>query len=68
MLSSSLAKGKGLILLVDTGSLSSMYTKIKNNLSGDLLIINNVSTAIALDVGFKDVRHGSFEQIAESTK
>lgn len=34
------AKGKGLILLVDTGSLSSMYSKIKNNLSGDLLIIN----------------------------
>ena len=61
------AKGKGLILLVDTGSLSSMYTKIKNNLSGDLLIINNVSTAIALDVGLKMLGHGSFEQIAEST-
>ena len=62
------AKGKGLILLVDTGSLSSMYSKIKNNLSGDLLIINNVSTAIALDVGLKMLGHGSFEQIVESTK
>lgn len=62
------AKGKGLILLVDTGSLRSMYSKIKNNLSGDLLIINNVSTAIALDVGLKMLGHGSFEQIVESTK
>ncbi len=59
------AKGKGLILLVDTGSLRSMYSKIKNNLSGDLLIINNVSTAIALDVGLKMLGHGSFEQIVE---
>ena len=62
------AKGKGLILLVDTGSLRSMYSKIKNNLSGDLLIINKVSTAIALDVGLKMLGHGSFEQIVESTK
>lgn len=45
-----------------------MYSKIKNNLSGDLLIINNVSTAIALDVGLKMLGHGSFEQIVESTK
>ena len=42
---------KGMILLVDTGSLGQLYSSIKNDLAGDLLIINNVTTAIALDVG-----------------
>ena len=60
--------GRGLILLVDTGSLSRMYTLIKNSLSGDLMIINNVSTAIALDIGIKMLGHSSFTEITQSTK
>lgn len=60
--------GRGVILLVDTGSLSRMYTLIKNSLSGDLMIINNVSTAIALDIGIKILGHSSFTEITQSTK
>lgn len=42
----------GLILLVDMGSLEKMYREIKDNVKGDLLILNNVSTQLALQVGF----------------
>ena len=41
---------------------------IKNSLSGDLMIINNVSTAIALDIGIKMLGHSSFTEITQSTK
>ena len=34
------------------GSLEKMYEEIKDNVSGDLLIVNNVSTALALHFGF----------------
>lgn len=57
---------EGVVLLVDTGSLNQMYSSIKNHLSGDLMIINNVTTAIALDVGLKIAAKCSFKEIAES--
>lgn len=59
---------KGVILLVDMGSLNQMYSSIKNHLSGDLLIMNNVTTAIALDVGMKMLQNISFKFIAEQAK
>jgi len=59
---------KGVILLVDMGSLNQMYSSIKNHLSGDLLIMNNVTTAIALDVGMKMLQNISFKYIAEQAK
>jgi len=43
---------EGLILLVDMGSLEKMYEEIKDNVIGDLLIVNNVSTSLALNIGF----------------
>lgn len=43
---------EGLILLVDMGSLEKMYEEIKDNVTGDLLIVNNVSTSLALNIGF----------------
>lgn len=52
-----------MILLVDTGSLGQLYSSIKNDLAGDLLIINNVTTAIALDVGIKMLGRCSFLDI-----
>ena len=42
----------GLVLLVDMGSLERMYDKISRNVDGDLVIVNNVSTAFALELGF----------------
>ncbi|MBV4438539.1 sigma 54-interacting transcriptional regulator [Clostridium tyrobutyricum] len=56
---------KGLILLVDMGSLNQMYSSIKNHLSGDLLIMNNVTTAIAMDIGIKILQNMPFKDIAE---
>ena len=56
---------QGLILLVDMGSLSQMYSSIKNNIKGDLLIINNVSTSIAVDIGLKIKDRSKFRDIAE---
>ncbi|MCO7124684.1 sigma 54-interacting transcriptional regulator [Sporolactobacillus shoreicorticis] len=43
----------GLLLLVDMGSLEEMYEKIIQNVNGDLLIVNNVSTAMVLNYGLK---------------
>lgn len=59
---------KGMILLVDTGSLSQMYSSIKNDLAGDLLIVNNVTTAIALDIGIKMLGRCSFLDIARAAR
>ncbi len=59
---------RGVILLVDMGSLSQMYSSIKASVSGDLLIVNNVTTCIALDIGFKMVRKAAFKEIAESAR
>ena len=43
---------EGLVLLVDMGSLERRYDKISRNVDGDLVIVNNVSTAFALELGF----------------
>lgn len=43
---------EGLVLLVDMGLLERMYDKISRNVDGDLVIVNNVSTAFALELGF----------------
>lgn len=59
---------KGMILLVDTGSLGQLYSSIKNDLAGDLLIINNVTTAIALDVGIKMLGRCSFLDIVRAAR
>jgi transcriptional regulator with AAA-type ATPase domain/transcriptional regulatory protein LevR len=58
----------GLILLVDMGSLTRLYSSIKNQLIGDLLIINNLTTAVALDIGMKMVQNMPFKKIAEQAK
>ena len=42
----------GLVLLVDMGSLERMYDKISRNVDGDLVIVNNTTTALVLDIGF----------------
>ncbi|MFT8311973.1 MAG: sigma 54-interacting transcriptional regulator [Sporolactobacillus sp.] len=58
----------GLILLVDMGSLTRLYSSIKNQLNGDLLIINNLTTQVALDIGMKMVQNTPFRKIAEQAK
>lgn len=55
----------GLILIVDMGSLNQIYTKIKSDLKGELLILNNLTTSIALDIGLKMTNNVPFNQISE---
>ena len=55
----------GLLVLVDMGSLQKMYDKIKSKVDGDLVIMNNVSTALALDVALKLISGGSLTQIMD---
>lgn len=57
----------GLVLLVDMGSLEMMYKEIQEHVSGDLLIMNNVSTLLALDVGLKLTTEHSIKAIEHTS-
>ncbi len=59
---------KGTILMFDMGSLSQMYKEIKPLLSSDLLVINNVTTATALDIGLQIQQNSQFKEIAEKAE
>ncbi|MGM0213703.1 sigma 54-interacting transcriptional regulator [Enterococcus sp. AZ109] len=54
-----------LVLIVDMGSLNQIYTQIKHDLKGELLLINNLTTSIALDIGLKMSINAPFDRIAE---
>ncbi|NDL62130.1 sigma 54-interacting transcriptional regulator [Acerihabitans arboris] len=58
----------GLIILVDMGSLRAIYEEIKLHLHGELLVINNVSTAMALDIASKIQHRLPMEEIINSVK
>lgn len=63
-----LKQGAGLIILVDMGSLKEIYEEIKLHLHGELLVINNVSTAMALDIAGKIQSQLPMEEIIEGVK
>ena len=65
---SRLKQGGGLIILVDMGSLKEIYEEIKLHLHGELLVINNVSTAMALDIAAKIQDKLAMEAIIEGAK
>lgn len=65
---SRLRQGASLIILVDMGSLKEIYEEIKLHLHGELLVINNVSTAMALDIAAKIQDKLPMETIIESAK
>lgn len=54
---------EGMIVLVDMGSLEQMYEKINQNVEGDLLIINNVTTMLAMEVGALLMKGEGIEEI-----
>lgn len=56
---------KGLIILVDMGSLESISKNIDKEFYGDISIINNVSTQLALDVGRSILNAQPLEQITK---
>ena len=53
----------GTVLLFDMGSLSNLYQEIKALLDTDLLVINNLTTAIALDIGLQLQQKLTFKEI-----
>ncbi|WP_242948669.1 sigma 54-interacting transcriptional regulator [Caloramator quimbayensis] len=59
----------GIIILVDMGSLEAIYKTLPNLVDGDVAIINNITTQLALDVGNRIINGQPLEQIVvESVK
>ena len=58
---------QGTVLMFDMGSLSQMYKEIKPLLASDLLVINNLTTATALDIGLQ-MQHGDFKQLVQKAE
>lgn len=57
----------GTIVLFDMGSLNQMFTEIKSISSHELLVINNITTAMALDIGIRIEQKQPFKKIAEAS-
>ncbi len=64
----SIKNSAGLIILVDMGSLKEIYEEIKLHLHGDLLVMNNVTTSMALDIADKIQHRLSMKEIVDSIK
>lgn len=56
---------QGIVILVDMGSLNDIYNEIKDSISGDVGIINNISTRLALDVANNIINNESIENIVK---
>lgn len=57
---------KGIFVLFDMGSLTQMFSEIKKYSDSELLVINNVTTATALDIGIRIQRNDSFKGITKA--
>ena len=58
---------RGLILLVDMGSLQEIYLGIKDEFNGDIAIVNNVSSLLALDVGNEIINKKPIKEIIKES-
>ncbi|MDN7146240.1 PRD domain-containing protein [Liquorilactobacillus mali] len=56
------------IILFDMGSLREMFREIKKVSDQELLVVNNVTTAMALDIGLRIQRNEIFQSIAEASQ
>ena len=59
---------KGVIMLVDMGSLTQLYKSLKPEIQGELLVINNLTTSFALEIGQHLLNHHRFIDITENAK
>ncbi|MCH4171729.1 MAG: sigma 54-interacting transcriptional regulator [Lactobacillus sp.] len=66
-LTSQSASAKGTIVLFDMGSLQQMFTEIRDVSDQELMVVNNLTTAMALDIGLRIQRNDSFESIAKAS-
>lgn len=55
----------GTIVLVDMGSLNEIYTELRNTVNGNVGVINNISTRLALDVASKIINNENIEDIVK---
>ncbi|WP_056956706.1 PRD domain-containing protein [Lacticaseibacillus pantheris] len=67
-LSNQSPSAKGNIVLFDMGSLRQMFREIKSVSDQELLVVNNVTTAMALDIGLRIQRNDEFQSIAEASE
>lgn len=56
---------KKVVLMIDMGSLSQLYSTISKKTNGDVLVIDNLSTTTALDMGLKITSKMNFEKIIQ---
>lgn len=59
-------KSKPTIILADMGSVSNIYQRLANDLENELLMVNNVSTGVALEIGNRIRNRQQLNVIAES--
>ncbi|AYW44839.1 sigma 54-interacting transcriptional regulator [Tetragenococcus koreensis] len=59
---------QGVVMLVDMGSLTQLYKSLKPQILGELLVINNLTTSYALDIGQKLLNGKLFYDIAKSAE
>lgn len=57
--------GNGTIILIDIGHTQDLKEALQDRLDGPIAIIDNVSTKLALDVGFKIINRENIEYIVE---
>lgn len=58
----------GFVLMVDMGSLGQLYAAIKDQLDGDLIVIDNLTTLTALDMALKMQSNEDFKVLAEKAE
>lgn len=59
---------EGVIMLVDMGSLTHLYKSLKPQILGELLVINNLTTSFALEIGQQLVNSNLFFEIAKTAE
>ena len=59
---------EGVIMLVDMGSLTHLYKSLKPQILGELLVINNLTTSYALEVGQQLINGNLFYEIAKTAE
>lgn len=57
---------KGLLIFVDMGSLLSISEELKDDVEGDLGIVNNITTEMALKAGELILRHKNLQDIMDN--
>lgn len=60
--------GDGVIMLVDMGSLTQLYKSLKPQILGELLVINNLTTSFALEIGQQLLNGSRFHTIAKAAE